>query len=254
MKQENITSVGTRYLTLSALALTLASAPVRADWVTVRADGSTQTTRNAPNRNDDRDDSYDGPGRLKNTQKRDNLSIYNPPPVDNRMRVGSPNNSFEPGRTRIDRTYSYVPGYVPPGYVVPQYAYPPTVIYPPSNTTIIVPGPAYNVPIGPPPLTPNWANPGYNTQPYITSVPAGTTIYSSQTYPPYGYYPPPNYGYPAYPDYGYPAYGYQGYGYPNGNRTTTYGSVTIGGRRGGITIGGSNTTSTSSYSVRTGGR
>ena len=115
MKQENITSTATHYLALGALALTLASAPARADWVTVRADGSTQTTRNAPNRDGDRDDSYDGPGRLKQSPKRDNLSIYNPPPVDNRMRVGSPNNSFEPGRTRIDSTYSYVPGYVPAG-------------------------------------------------------------------------------------------------------------------------------------------
>ena len=257
MKQENITSTGTRYLALGALALTLASVPAHADWVTVRPDGSTQTTKNAPDRggdNDNRDDSYDGPGRLKatsNNRKRDNLSIYNPPNIDNRMRVGSPNNSFEPGRTRIDSSYSYVPQ----GYVIPQYAYPPTVIYPPS-TTVIVPGAAYNVPIGPPTVTPNWANPNYNTQPYITSVPLGTTIYSSQTYPPYGYcpppaYPAPAYGYPAYPSYGYPAYGY---GYPNSNTTTTYGSVRIGGRRSGVTFGGSNTTSTNSYSVRVGRR
>ena len=253
MKQENITSTGTRYLALGALALTLAGAPARADWVTVRPDGSTQTTRHAPDRNDDdddyRDDSYDGPGRLKDTKKRDNLSIYNPPPIDNRMRVGSPNNTFEPGRTRIDSSYAYVPGYVPQGYVIPQYAYPPTVIYPPS-TTIITPGAAYNIPIGPPTVTPNWANPNYNTQPYITSVPLGTTIYGSQAYPaypPYGYCPPT-----AYPSYGYPAY--PSYGYPNSNTTTTYGSVTIGGRRGGVTFGGSNTTSTNSYSVRVGGR
>lgn len=250
MKQENITSLGTRYLALGALALTLASVPARADWVTVRPDGSTQTTKNAPDRdadNDNRDDSYDGPGRLKSTRKdskRDNLSIPNPPNIDNRMRVGSPNNSFEPGRTRIDSSYAYVPQ----GYVIPQYAYPPTVVYPPS-TTVIVPGAAYNVPIGPPVVTPNWANPNYNTQPYITSVPLGTTIYSSQpypAYPPYGYYPPT-----PYPNYGYPAYGY---GYPNGRTSTTYGSVTIGGRRGGVTFGGSNTTSTNSYSVRIGGR
>ncbi len=246
MNHENYTSTGTRYLAMGALALTLASVPARADWVTVRPDGSTQTTQTAPDRDGNRnhrDGSYDGPGRLKPSNRRDTFSINNPPPIDNRIRVGSPNNTFEPrANTRIDSTYTYVPGYCPPGYVVPQYAYPPTVIYPP-NTTIITPGGYYNGPIGPPNIIPNWANPNYNTQPYITTAPAGTTIYT-QTYP--------SYGYPAYPSYGYPAY--PSYGYPNSNTSTAYGSVTIGGRRGGVTFGGSNTTSTNSYSVRTGGR
>ena len=266
MKQE-IAPLGTHYLALGALALTLASAPARADWVTVRPDGSTQTTKNAPqNDNDNHDDSYDGPGRLKATKKmsakRDKFSIFDPPVIDNRFHVGGPNNTFEPGRVQSSNSVTYVPGYgqtyVPPGYVIPQYPYP-QYTYPPANTTVIVPGPAYNIPIGPPPTVPNWANPNYNTQPYITSAPQGTTIYT-QNYPgyaPYGYCPPAVYPPQAYyppPVYGYPTNGYPVYGYPNGSRTTTYGSVTIGGQRGGITFGGSNTTSTNSYSVRVGGR
>lgn len=66
----------TRFLALSAIALTLSSTPSRADWTTVRADGSIvtvpSTPRNAQNRNaqnqdpievpsDYASDTYDGP-------------------------------------------------------------------------------------------------------------------------------------------------------------------------------------------------
>jgi hypothetical protein len=265
-----ISNSATRFLALSAIALTLSALPSRADWTTVRADGSVVTVQSNPKPNShtlqvtNGANEYASEGDVGNApniapSNVPNVATYDGPNQArsarvqaNRDRNRQRNNRNNPGRIRSVGGLGYggnlnygaapvYPGYVVPGYNynVPSYpygvpygynGYPGTVVAP--GATIVTPPTPYSIPIAPAPYP--WVRP-----PVFTSIPlGGTTIITNrgdggyQNGYPNGYYPPQV----AYP-YGYP----QSYSYPNGSVTQSYGGISIS--RGGVSasIGGSTT-------------
>jgi len=252
----DIANPATRFLALSAIALTLASSPSRADWTTVRADGSIVTvSSNAKasdsqadtTRDDYAEDTFDGPQSApaarpaRRTSNRErNRERRNARGTGVSSLQVSPGQIVGLGGGRLSRrggsSIGVYPGYAQPGYGyaapdcgvgAPGYGYP-------SGTVTVITSPVY---VGPYSQFPGFAPiPGTPVHGGGYYYPPPTVV---QTYPaPGGYYPPPAapYGYPAYP-----------YGYPNGTTTHSYGGINIG--RGGVSVsvGGSRTTTQSTW-------
>jgi hypothetical protein len=274
-----------RAAVVAALLLT-AGAPVRADWTTVRADGTVVTTPSnsrtqseALPEDEYASESFDGPDaqrraapltrRSRDESAREERGERNTRSASRARRQGQEREVTV--NINVAPNYGSVPGAggynAYGGWAAPNYGYYPYPTYPGSQT-IVVPPVAYSGPIAPPALP--WVTP-----PWITSIPLGTTVitspghghscssqcghhaghhgrgYAGNYHNPHSGYPYPagNYGFPSagYPIGGYPIGGYSPY--PNGTSTHSYGGITMG--RGGVSvsIGGSRTTSSTTYST-----